>query len=47
MLELINKANCCGCTACKSICPKNAIKMQEDGEKYKEVVEEYNKCVQF
>ena len=35
MLELINKANCCGCTACKSICPKNAIKMQEDGEKYK------------
>ena len=47
MLELINKANCCGCTACKSICPKNAIKMQEDGEKYKEVVEEYNNFDKF
>ena len=26
------KSECCGCTACKNICPKNAIKMQEDEE---------------
>lgn len=26
-----NKGNCCGCTACLSICPKNAIKMSQDG----------------
>lgn len=24
------KENCCGCTACYSICPKNAITMVED-----------------
>lgn len=26
------KQDCCGCTACKSICPKQAIKMQPDDE---------------
>ena len=31
-----NKDNCCGCSACMSICPKHAISMQEDclGFKY-------------
>lgn len=23
-----NKAECCGCTACNAICPKQAISMQ-------------------
>lgn len=27
-----NKNQCCGCTACYSICPKNAIKMEYDEE---------------
>ena len=45
MLELINKANCCGCTACKSICPKNAIKMQEDEEGFLYPVIEQDKCI--
>lgn len=26
------KENCCGCTACKYICPVNAIEMQSDSE---------------
>lgn len=26
------KKDCCGCTACQSICPQNAIKMRTDGE---------------
>ena len=26
-----NKNQCCGCTACRNICPKNAITMAEDG----------------
>ena len=28
----INKEECCGCTACYSISPKNAIDMVEDEE---------------
>lgn len=31
MLTLIDKSQCCGCTACASICPKQAITMQPDG----------------
>ena len=27
-----NKENCCGCSACYSVCPKNAIKMCLDEE---------------
>ena len=27
-----DKNNCCGCTACKNICPKNAITMVMDSE---------------
>lgn len=30
MINIIDKKNCCGCHACFSICPKNAIKMEED-----------------
>lgn len=32
MIEIVDKKNCCGCTACSSICPINAIKMKEDEE---------------
>lgn len=27
-----NKEDCCGCSACYSICPRNAIKMIPDNE---------------
>ena len=32
MIEINKKQDCCGCTACAAICPKNAIVMQEDNE---------------
>lgn len=39
------KEDCCGCTACYVICPKNAISMQpdEEGFEYPSIDEE--KCV--
>lgn len=30
MIEIKNKENCCGCTACASICPHHAINMIPD-----------------
>ena len=30
MIKIENPADCCGCTACASICPRNAIEMQPD-----------------
>ena len=32
MIEIVNKTDCCGCTACANICPKDAIVMEPDGE---------------
>lgn len=31
MIDIKDKSLCCGCTACSSICPKDAISMQPDG----------------
>ena len=32
MIEIKNKQDCCGCTACAAICHKDAIVMKEDEE---------------
>lgn len=44
-LETGNKAECSGCTACMSICPKNAIKMVEDNEGFKYPKIDKDKCI--
>ena len=30
MIQIVDKSQCCGCTACASICPHNAISMEPD-----------------
>lgn len=32
MISITQKSECCGCSACKSICPKKCIQMREDEE---------------
>lgn len=32
MIDIIDKADCCGCSACASICPRGCISMREDAE---------------
>lgn len=39
------KEECCGCTACKAICPQHAISMVEDEEGFDYPRIEENKCV--
>lgn len=45
MINIDNKKDCCGCTACASACPKGAINMIEDemGFKYPQI--DFNLCV--
>lgn len=45
MIQIKEKADCCGCTACASICPKDAITMEPDtlGFKYPKV--DLSKCI--
>lgn len=44
-IQIDNKAKCCGCTACKSICPQNAIEMKEDEEGFLYPRVDTNKCI--
>ena len=39
------KEECCGCTACYAICPKEAIFMVEDEEGFEYPQIDENKCV--
>lgn len=45
MIQIKDKADCCGCTACASICPQNAILMEPDvlGFKYPKI--DLAKCI--
>ncbi|MCQ2454871.1 MAG: 4Fe-4S binding protein [Clostridia bacterium] len=43
---LFNKKDeCCGCSACYSICPKNAITFEEDGEGFSYPIINPEKCI--
>lgn len=39
------KEECCGCTACDAICPKQAISMIEDEEGFEYPKVDESKCV--
>ena len=39
------KEECCGCTACYAICPKEAISMIEDEEGFEYPVIDESKCI--
>ena len=45
MIEIYNKASCCGCSACAGICPKNCIEMQEDEEGFLYPAIEISSCI--
>ncbi len=39
------KAECCGCTACAAICPKQAIEMVKDEEGFEYPQIQQEKCI--
>lgn len=45
MLTFTDKSQCCGCTACASICPKQCIQMIEDKEGFLYPQINYSVCV--
>lgn len=47
MIQNIDRDNCCGCTACASVCSHMAISMIADEEGYKYPVVDTNKCVSW
>lgn len=45
MIEITEKKNCCGCTACAAICPKECISMREDAEGFLYPAIDKAKCI--
>lgn len=45
MIEVVRKQDCCGCTACKSVCPRQCITMEEDSEGFLYPIVDRSKCV--
>lgn len=45
MIRITDKQDCCGCTACASVCPYDAITMQPDGLGFLYPVVDDSKCV--
>lgn len=45
MLQIQHKADCCGCSACSQICPKQCITMQRDEEGFSYPVIDTARCV--
>ena len=46
MVNITDKKKCCGCNACKNICPKNAISMNDDEYGFKYPVINKKKCIE-
>lgn len=45
MIEILNKKDCCGCSACVQICPVKCIHLQEDEEGFLYPVVDTEKCI--
>lgn len=45
MIEITEKKNCCGCTACAAICPKECISMKEDTEGFLYPAIDKTRCI--
>lgn len=45
MIEITDKHNCCGCSACASACPKQCITMQSDSEGFLYPTVNVNDCI--
>lgn len=45
MIKLTKKQDCCGCTACMSVCPQHCITMQEDREGFLYPVTDSDACI--
>ena len=45
MIQIVNKADCCGCNACGDICPKQAITFNTDNEGFWYPEVDMEKCI--
>lgn len=45
MIKITDKSRCCGCEACRSVCPKNCISMKADKEGFMYPQVDLSRCI--
>ena len=45
MIQIIQKTQCCGCTACEAVCPQSCISMNRDAEGFAYPVVDLDLCI--
>lgn len=45
MISIKDKKDCCGCTACISVCPHQVVSMCTDAEGFLYPIVDKNKCI--
>lgn len=45
MIEIVDKTDCCGCTACEAVCPQNCIRMEPDQDGFRYPVVNKQQCI--
>ncbi len=45
MIEIVDKHNCCGCSACVQVCPKRCISFNEDEEGFRYPLADKELCI--
>ena len=45
MIQITDKTQCCGCTACEAVCPQNCITMNRDAEGFAYPVVDLDLCI--
>lgn len=46
MIQITNKADCCGCTACASVCAHHAITLKSDNEGFLYPIINKDSCIE-
>lgn len=46
MIQITNKADCCGCTACASVCMHHAITLKSDNEGFLYPIINKDSCIE-
>lgn len=46
MIQIVDKGDCCGCSACAGVCPKKCISMTEDSEGFRYPVVDTKRCIE-
>ena len=46
MIQIEDKRRCCGCEACRQVCPKGCIRLERDEEGFGYPIVDADRCIE-